>query len=91
MNAAKTIVATVEADAATANMPAVKERLNMLKETISDAEPRGVISKDEDARTGHKTAHSSFFGYKTHMAMSELSLQLLLLLAKKVMDSNCRN
>ena len=61
MNAAKTIVATVEADAATANMPAVKERLNMLKETISDAETRGVISKDEDARTGHKTAHSSFF------------------------------
>ena len=33
--------------------------------------PRGVISKDEDARTGHKTAHSSFFGYKTHMAMSD--------------------
>lgn len=26
---------------------------------------------DEDARTGHKTAHSSFFGYKTHMAMSD--------------------
>ena len=71
MTAAKTIVATVEADAATANMPAVKERLNMLKETISDAETRGVISKDEDARTGHKTAHSSFFGYKTHIAMSD--------------------
>ena len=31
MNAAKTIVAVVEADTATANMPAVKERLNMLK------------------------------------------------------------
>lgn len=71
MKAAKAIVVTVEADAATANMPAVKERLNMLKETISDAETRGVISKDEDARTGHKTAHSSFFGYKTHMAMSD--------------------
>jgi radical SAM protein with 4Fe4S-binding SPASM domain len=71
MTAAKTIVATVEADAATANMPAVKERLNMLKETISDAETRGVISKDADARTGHKTAHSSFFGYKTHIAMSD--------------------
>ena len=26
---------------------------------------------DEDARTGHKTAHSSFFGYKTHIAMSD--------------------
>ena len=71
MKAAKAIVATVEADAATANMPAVKERLNMLKETVSDAEARGIISKDEDARTGHKTANSSFFGYKTHMAMSD--------------------
>lgn len=71
MKAAKAIVATVEADAATANMPAVKERLNMLKETISDAEARGIISKDEDARTGHKTANSSFFGYKTHIAMSD--------------------
>lgn len=59
MNAAKTLVATVEADAATANMPTVKERLNMLKETISDAETQGVVSKDEDARTGHKTTHSS--------------------------------
>ena len=71
MKTAKAIVATVEADAATANMPAVKERLNMLKETIDDAETRGVTSKDEDARTGHKTANSSFFGYKTHIAMSD--------------------
>ena len=71
MTAAKTIVATVEADAATANMPAVKERLNMLKETIEDAEIRSITSKDEDARIGHKTANSSFFGYKTHMAMSD--------------------
>ena len=71
MKAAKAIVATVEADAATANMPAVKERLNMLKETIEDAEIRSITSKDEDARIGHKTANSSFFGYKTHMAMSD--------------------
>lgn len=71
MKAAKAIVATVETDAATANMPAVKERLNMLKETIEDAEIRSITSKDEDARIGHKTANSSFFGYKTHMAMSD--------------------
>lgn len=25
----------------------------------------------DNGRTGHKTAHSSFFGYKTHMAMSD--------------------
>ena len=74
MNAAKTIVAVVEADTATANMPAVKERLNMLKETISDAETRGVISKDEDARTGHKTADSSFIVVLTHSQRVQLLL-----------------
>src|SRR5665648_953188 len=29
------------------------------------------ISEDKDAKLGHKTADSSFFGYKTHLAMSE--------------------
>ena len=29
------------------------------------------ISKDEDAKIGHKTADTSFFGYKTHIAMTE--------------------
>ena len=28
-------------------------------------------SQDADAKTGHKTADTSFFGYKTHIAMSE--------------------
>ena len=28
-------------------------------------------SKDEDAKTGHKTADTSFCGYKTHIAMTE--------------------
>ena len=28
-------------------------------------------SKDEDAKTGHKTADTSFWGYKTHIAMTE--------------------
>jgi hypothetical protein len=27
--------------------------------------------KDPDAKVGHKTADSSFFGYKTHLAMNE--------------------
>src|SRR5665648_1269311 len=30
-----------------------------------------TLSKDPDARTGHKTADSSFFGFKTHIAMTE--------------------
>lgn len=30
-----------------------------------------TISSDVDAKVGHKTTDSSFFGYKTHIAMSE--------------------
>lgn len=51
--------------------PPVKERLHYLKELIEDAEEHTLLSKDEDARLGHKTADSSFFGYKTHIAMTE--------------------
>jgi len=30
-----------------------------------------TLSKDPDARIGHKTADTSFFGFKTHIAMTE--------------------
>lgn len=53
------------------NIPKVKERLNMLKEVLADIEDHYTTSKDEDARIGHKSEDNSFFGYKTHIAMSE--------------------
>ena len=49
----------------------MKEKLNLLKETLTDDIEHLQISEDEDAKLGHKTADSSFFGYKTHLAMSE--------------------
>ena len=51
--------------------PKVKEQLNLLKETVADDIEHLQISEDKDAKVGHKTADSSFFGYKTHIAMSE--------------------
>lgn len=54
-----------------AQYPKVKEHLNLLKETIADDIEQLQSSKDRDAKVGHKTADSSFFGYKTHIAMSE--------------------
>lgn len=51
--------------------PKVKEKLNLLKETIADDIEHLQISEDKDARIGHKTADSSFFGFKTHIAMTE--------------------
>lgn len=52
-------------------LPKVKERLNMLRETLEDITDHFTTSEDKDARVGHKTEDSSFFGYKTHIAMTE--------------------
>lgn len=52
-------------------IPSVKEKLRLLMETLEDISERYTISQDEDARIGHKSTDSSFFGYKTHIAMSE--------------------
>lgn len=61
----------VEQEPSISSIPAVQEKLNILKETIEDTQENIVLSKDEDAKTGHKSADSSFFGYKTHLAMTE--------------------
>jgi transposase len=61
----------IESDQTLSLIPAVKEKLNLLKETVEDTQEHYTLSKDRDARTGHKSADSSFFGYKTHLAMTE--------------------
>ncbi len=48
----------------------INETLNLLQETVNDTNEELQYSKDLDAKTGHKTADSSFFGYKTHIAMT---------------------
>ena len=61
----------MENEPSLSSIPAVKEKLNLLKETANDTGEQLVFSKDTDAKTGHKSADSPFFGYKTHLAMSE--------------------
>lgn len=61
----------IEKDPSISLIPAVQEKLNILKEVIEDTQENFVLSKDMDAKTGHKSAESSFFGYKTHIAMTE--------------------
>lgn len=67
----KVLEKRLEADPSISTIPAIKEKLNLLKETIEDTQENCVLSKDMDAKIGHKSADSSFFGYKTHIAMSE--------------------
>jgi hypothetical protein len=51
-------------------VPGIKEQIDYLEETMNDTEIELEYSKDQDAKIGHKTADTSFFGYKTHMAMT---------------------
>jgi len=53
------------------SIPAVKEKLNLLKEAVEDTQENITLSNDPVAKIGHKSAESSFFGYKTHLAMTE--------------------
>lgn len=48
----------------------ISEVASLLTEMVSDIEDHYTISNDKDARVGHKTANSEFFGYKTHIAMT---------------------
>ncbi|WP_285398202.1 IS1182 family transposase [Lysinibacillus sp. fls2-241-R2A-57] len=65
------VIAVVESQPQIEMIPAVKEKLNVLKEVVQDYEEKLSYSTDPDARVGHKSADSSFFGFKTHIAMSD--------------------
>jgi transposase len=61
----------IENEPSISSIPTVNEKLNLLKETVEDTQENLTLSKDADAKIGHKSAESSFFGYKTHLAMTE--------------------
>jgi transposase len=67
----KEVERIIEKEQSISSIPAVQEKLNTLKETIEDTHENITLSKDQDAKIGHKSADSSFFGYKTHLAMTE--------------------
>ncbi len=67
----KELEKAIESEPPISEIPSVKEKLNLLKELVEDTGEEMILSKDTDAKTGHKSADSSFFGYKTHLAMSE--------------------
>ena len=67
----RSLVNAVSSNTVLSNVPKIKERLNMLNEVADDIEDHYTTSKDTDARVGHKSEDDSFFGYKTHIAMSD--------------------
>lgn len=67
----KELIEAIKKNEIIANYPNVKEKINLLEETVEDDMEMLALSKDEDAKVGHKTHDTSFFGYKTHIAMTE--------------------
>jgi transposase len=67
----KELERVIDNDASISLIPAVQSKLNLLKETVEDTSENLQFSKDQDAKIGHKSNDSAFFGYKTHIAMTE--------------------
>ena len=66
----KELLKIVKDDGRFTSLPGLKEQIDYLEETMNDTEIELEYSKDQDAKIGHKTADTSFFGYKTHIAMT---------------------
>ena len=67
----KELIDTIKSNETICSYPKAREKLNLPEESVSDDLEHLETSKDGDAKTGHKTADTSFFGYKTHIAMTE--------------------
>lgn len=65
------LVAFIETESGIAQVPKILEPLNLLKETVADDVEQLRLAADPDARVGHKSTDSAFFGYKTHLAITE--------------------
>ena len=61
----------IKNESSISSIPAVNEKLNLLKETVAGTPEKIMLSKDTDAKMGHKSDDSSLFEYKTHPAMTE--------------------
>lgn len=53
------------------DLPVVEQRYNYLKEQIDDNVENIKQSYDDEAKIGHKSADTNFYGYKSHIAINE--------------------
>ena len=67
----KQLINVIESDERFQIYGKVRTASNYLSEIIDDNLENLQTSADEDARVGHKTADTEFFGFKTHLAMTE--------------------
>lgn len=68
----KKLLQVLEEDIAACGDQKIQKIAKKIKELLDNEQIREIRSKDDkDARFGHKTATSTFYGYKNHMAMTE--------------------
>lgn len=70
INYCKELINTLSNDDRLKFYQSLQERINYLEEIIEDNIENKISIADEEARIGHKTSDTSFFGYKNHIAMS---------------------
>ena len=70
MDYVKELVSVLSSDSRLMLHSEVAEKIDLAKETMDDIADHYTISCDRDARLGHKSADTEFFGYKTHMAIT---------------------
>ena len=89
----KQLIDVIKRNEEICSYPKVQEKLNLLEESVTDDMEHLETSKDEDAKTGHKTADTSFWGYKTHIAMTEERIITVATITsgEKQMAKNCQN
>jgi transposase len=67
----KELLGVIENDRLLMFYPHVNEKVHLLREMIDDNLEHIKLSADEGAKVGHKSADTEFFGFKTHLAMTE--------------------
>lgn len=71
VNYVKELIEVIDKDSRFQAIETVQERKRYLEEGLEDVEKHLEISYDEDAKTGHKTTDTNFFGYKTHLGVTQ--------------------
>lgn len=64
------LIKLIKSDETLSFYQGLKERINYLQEIIEDNIENKISISDEEARIGHKSEDTSFFGYKNHIAIS---------------------
>jgi len=67
----KSLLGVIDSEDWLLSYPSVSESAEYLREVVNDNLEHLQQSKDKEAKVGHKTKDTSFFGFKSHMAMTE--------------------